>query len=601
MADPNQAESFNLDSALKELSQVVTDASNKLVGSGQSLISSFTGLSSYLKTTVQQPGITGALGTLTSDLVALQATSEAQVKLTDVFDAAMAPLRVGVKAIVNDYAKDTAEVANVLMDFSGLSADAIMRAEFGIDSVTRKAAVSSFDMIKNIEQTQVTLLDGTTRYLASYAKPVEIAKNFSDAVLDDSRIYLAASEGMNEKMLLSVTEAKDRLGMASGEINEIMQRELSATGKVTGEFLEKQMKTILAAAEVAGVNIPKLRHDMVTMYADMDHYGMLTEEQMVSLSNTVQHLGLDISDVTRLADKFSSFDSAIQTVNQLTAATGATLDTMKLFELANESPEEFVNELRAQLDAAGVEFDDLNQIQKRALAQTFGIDQGLLQRLTNDNIEAVESIAEETGAAAEAMSTEEMNRRLLSMKKIEADSMTNFTKNMASIEQLSIGTAVSIEKATSILAAKTTEFFDSAFGKINGQVNLLSQKAATLRADIDKLAGVLSPSYIPPSIKISPPGTVTPPPPVIPSSPAATTPTAASTAATSGAAAPTATPPPVPTPAPAPPPAPAPAASVPVEIVLKVRTDSNLDFLKFEHAEKSFVYDGKSYNLVVSR
>ena len=379
-------------------------------------------------------------------------------------DAPLAIFRKQVEG-VEDIGKDTVEIAAVMQRLTGLNADALMRADYGLDTLGQKATRNTFDAVNKLADVQIKLLDGTQAYAAQIASSGKMLENFTAAALNDSRLFKFAVEGMSEDVLLSTTLAMDRLGMGANELHEIFYRELAATGKMSGEYLNEIETKLLAASKVTGDSIVLMSKDLNKMMADFSHYGALTEDQMISLSHTIHQLGINVSDVTQMASKFQSFDSAISTMSQLAATTGLTLDAVEMFEMANVDPEGFVTTLRDQLEAQGLEFEQMNIIQQRQMAQALGIDATTLRVLMNNNIQAVSGMSGEIAAEAGKITDEKRKTLLADMGRVEDLGAQELAKRMTSMKSANIETAAEIERAYSLAANKVRTSVEAA-GKL---------------------------------------------------------------------------------------------------------------------------------------
>jgi hypothetical protein len=240
-----------------------------------------------------------------------------------------------------------------------------------------------------------------------YKDASELGKAFIEGALGDSRLYSAGMRALSETNSLetkkiSAFTAKG-LGLDSREMRAIYQEEFSKTGQITGDFVEKFSATVLAAEKVTGLSNRALSEDMKRMVFDVENFGNITNAKMASLSNTMHQLGIDILDVTSVAGKFASFDSATTAISNLSAVTGATLDTMELFYLANEDKEEFFRSLRQQLIDQGVSLENLSHQEQVYLSKQLGFSSvRQLQSLLNEDIELTsENMSEMIESAAE--------------------------------------------------------------------------------------------------------------------------------------------------------------------------------------------------------
>jgi len=348
--------------------------------------------------------------------------------------------------------KSTQEVSDMILDITGMNATAIGQAAYGVKGLTKDLADFSYEILNEYGKKKITLLNGISMDAAALlGDSKEFLSSYKDAVLNDTRLFNAGVEGMTEELVENTRLATESLRMQPSEINEIFQRELSATGKISGEMLKTYEKTVLAVAQATGEVPYKISQDLARMTSDFNHFGALTIEQMGSLSATVHRLGLDISDVTRLSDQFSSFDKAAQTMSNLAASTGATLDTLELFRLANTDQEQFIVSLRDQLESQGIEFENMNILQQKQIASAFGIDPVILQRLLNDNFDTIGGLKEDIQGRVRGMSDTDMETALVDMgdlvKKAQELSATELADRIASLTNASADYAKTIENS----------------------------------------------------------------------------------------------------------------------------------------------------------
>lgn len=359
--------------------------------------------------------------------------------------------------------EQTLEVASVIEGITGMTAAAINMAEFDADNVASKLSGTAYKAVSDLGDAQITLANGVKVSAAQFGDASDFLSSYSEAALRDSRLFRAAAESTNSEMLTLTRLAQRNLGLSTSEINMILQRELSETGKISGDFLRQYEKTVVAAAQAAGQPIELITKDLNMMMADFSHFGMMAETQMAALSVTVSKLGLNISDVTKLADNFQSFDKAAATMSNLAATTGATLDTLELFELANTDQEAFIISLRDQLESQGVEFEQMNFIQQKNIAAAFGLDPQVMKRLLSDNIDQVTSAQGEIAGKYDDLSDEDTQRFVATMKRLDDLSGENLVKRRAGMKAAAEEYAVSIEKSY-LASAKITDQYVRAAG-----------------------------------------------------------------------------------------------------------------------------------------
>jgi hypothetical protein len=359
----------------------------------------------------------------------------------------------------------TKQTADFIQEITGLNAVAAESSIYGINSVTKQLSDAAYKSMSDYSKATITLQNGVTLNASSLLGDAkELYAGFKDAVLDDTRLFNAGVKGMSFEVLEDIKITTSALKMQPRELNEIFQRELSATGVISGDMLKTYEKTVLAVGQATGQVPTMIAQDLSRMLNDFNHFGALTIPQMGSLAATLHQMGLEINDVTKLADNFSSFDKAVQTMSNLSATTGATLDTLGLFQLANTDQEQFIISLRDQLESQGVEFENMNILQQKQIASAFGIDPIVLQRLLSDNFDTIESANAEIEGRVSEMSDETMRSQLADMgglvKAAEALSSKELLERQIGLQRASSEYARTIEnsfRSTVIVTEKATE------------------------------------------------------------------------------------------------------------------------------------------------
>lgn len=384
----------------------------------------------------------------------------------------------------------TKQTADFIQEITGLNAVAAESSIYGINSVAKQLSDASYEAANDYSRATITLQNGVTLNASSLLGDAkELYDGFKAAVLDDTRLFNAGVKGMSYEVLENIKLTTSALKMQPRELNEIFQRELSATGVISGEMLKTYEKTVLAVGQATGQVPTLIAEDLSRMLNDFNHFGALTIPQMGSLAATLHQMGLEINDVTKLADNFSSFDKAVQTMSNLSATTGVTLDTLGLFQLANTDQEQFIISLRDQLESQGVEFENMNILQQKQIASAFGIDPIVLQRLLSDNFDTIESANAEIEGRVSEMSDETMRSQLADMgglvKAAEALSSKELLERQVGLQRASSEYARTIEnsfRSTVIVAEKATEAMvderDSAFKALDQIKEVMEQISA---------------------------------------------------------------------------------------------------------------------------
>lgn len=234
-----------------------------------------------------------------------------------------------------------------------------------------------------------------------YKNAAQLEQSYFDNVLRESRLFVPAVEALQRENAFQMAKTTqlltDGLRVNAETVTALFQEEFSKTGKISGEFAEKFAADIIAAEKVTGQNRMVLAEDFGEMLRKVDVFGNSTNAQILALSANMSKLGLDTTDVISVLGKFSAFDQAASAVGNLSTITGAALDTMNLFYLANSGDKlGFFQSLRQQLLDSGVAIENLSLQEQSYLSKQLGFSSvRQLQSFLNSDIEmTAENLAE---------------------------------------------------------------------------------------------------------------------------------------------------------------------------------------------------------------
>ena len=344
---------------------------------------------------------------------------------------------------------DTMDVARQLL---GVTADAFESSkliELMGDRQTKLTA-NMFDITNAHGKEMITLADGSTKRAAMiYPTFEKLSKNFVEVLSRDAGLYTKGMDGMTNETLLSMSQAANAFSINQAALTEITRRELSATGKIQGDMLKEFQSVVIATSNITGESYRKISADVQGMLTDFTHFGMMSMEQMGSLSAYVGQIGLSIGDVGEIAGKFQSFDGAVSAMSNLAAATGVTLDTMELFKLANTDPEGFARSLKQQLSDQGLVYEEMDFIQKKMVAQSFGVSPQKLQALLSDQLNASENFTNQISEKSASLSEKDVTEATNSLVDY-TDAMKFFEANSVDVIKAMNGmSSASLENAKS--------------------------------------------------------------------------------------------------------------------------------------------------------
>lgn len=299
-------------------------------------------------------------------------------------------------------------VRDMVQRATALNMSAIKSGIYGINTQGEMLAEATSKAVREMSMRKIRLSDGIE---IDAIKTIGSVQNFLDyysrTILDNQRLFRAGVEAQSEDLMLKVGMAQRNMGLSAATVTEIFEREFSETGKITGEALKNYQANIIATARETDIPIESIRKSFETMTSDFTRFGMIADDQMGNVVAKLDKLGLTINDVSNIASKFSTFEGAVSAMSNLAASTGVAIDALEMFELANTDMAGFIDRFKESLDMQGLEFEDLNFIQQKQIASSFGIDPIILKRILSDNFESAEDITAELAKEREKLKTGE--------------------------------------------------------------------------------------------------------------------------------------------------------------------------------------------------
>ena len=225
-----------------------------------------------------------------------------------------------------------------------------------------------------------------------------IAGDFgNDLVFLQDQIKGAANELLIMKKGMNLSaEAMKNLGSMAKSSGGTLQDSLTE-GMVASAHLSKQF----------GVDVKIIGKGLSEMAGDMETFGHLSVKEMAAVATYSAKLGVEISALKGVMDKFDSFDSAAQSAGTLAEAFGMNIDAMAMMNA--ENPAERMDMLRQSLEDTGKSFDELSRHEKKLMAQTMGMDMKSLQNAMSVDVDEMgfDDFGDAAEEAAEKMTPEQ--------------------------------------------------------------------------------------------------------------------------------------------------------------------------------------------------
>ena len=242
------------------------------------------------------------------------------------------------------------------------------------------------DVIRNTERS--TFAAGVS--LEDAAQAVQALKNeFTDFT------YLS---GGQQEAVTKTTTLLNQMGLSFGTQASIMQTATQSMGLSTSEASDF-LVDMAGAARSLGLDIAELGSQFEANSEFLSGFGKDGTEIFKELAVQAKALGMEVSDLTGIVDKFTTFDDAGMAVGRLNAILGGPfLNSIDMLNAAMEDPAEAIRMLRDGVNAAGASFEDLGRAEKMAFASALGMS---IEDLTNLMGKSNEEIALQTMEQAE--------------------------------------------------------------------------------------------------------------------------------------------------------------------------------------------------------
>ena len=327
----------------------------------------------------------------------VEAAKEAK-NIRDNIQKQLEPLK---KAVKGAQALGLAFKANPVIAF-GAALIAVVKAVVKLNEVLAKTRQDLG--VSAVEAAKIKLqIEGVGLAL----KVVGLGADDAKAAFDAIRENFGGIDASTNMFVANLARATLFTGTTASNIAQILAIQESVSD-ASRETLLAQLKTSAATIRLAGVAPGAIFKDLAS---DADAFALNIKDggaNLIGAATQARKLGLEFKTVTGIADKLLDFESSIE--NQLKASLligrDINLDRARTLALNNDltgALEEVVSQVGGE-----AEFNELNRIQRQALADSVGVTVSELSRLVRDNANAGAA-----GAAQVALSGEQVQNRIL--------------------------------------------------------------------------------------------------------------------------------------------------------------------------------------------
>jgi len=254
------------------------------------------------------------------------------------------------------------------------------------------------------------LTGGTTQYNAALADTISAASQAGLLRKEAAAGFNALAAGMVNFGQQSAA-VQTQLGLTAGgfkkfgiDISQNMNVATKGMG-FTAEAANQLQLDLFAAGSALGPYMTK--KVMQEFGPAMASLGAFTKDRAIKvfkqLAAQAAATGLAISELTGLAEKFDTYDSAATSVGRLNSLLGG--DYLNSIQMLNATESERIKMLQNSLKMSGRQFSDLSRFEKKALASSVGIkDMTKAMKLfgtSAENMEIMRKKAEGAGLTLE--------------------------------------------------------------------------------------------------------------------------------------------------------------------------------------------------------
>ena len=280
--------------------------------------------------------------------------------------------------------------------------------------------------VSAVEAAKIRLrVEATSQALQALGLGAEDAQTSFDAI----RQTFGGIDQASSKFVFNLARAQLVTGATTSQIADLLAIQESVTS-ASRETLLAQLSTVSAAIRLEGVApdavFRQLAENAEAVALSINDGG----DNLIRAAIQARKLGVEFRTVTGIADKLLDFESSIESQLQASVLLGREINLDRARQLAlNNDLAGALEEVVTQVGGEA-EFNELNRIQRQALADSVGVSVQELSRLVRDNANAGA-----TGVAQAAMTQEEVSKSILEATNKLGQSSANIEKSNALIAE----------------------------------------------------------------------------------------------------------------------------------------------------------------------
>ena len=194
---------------------------------------------------------------------------------------------------------------------------------------------------------------------------------------------LGGVNNASAKFITQLTDASVRTGTTAEEFSKILAIQESISSS-TREQLMAQTELIRANIEISGILPASVFKDVAANTQAFAEFAKDGGKNVFDAALAAKKLGLNLGTVVGIADSLLDFESSIEKQMEASMLLGRDINLDKARELAlNNDLEGAMEEVVKQVGSEA-EFNELNRIQRKALAESVGVNVEELSRMVRN-------------------------------------------------------------------------------------------------------------------------------------------------------------------------------------------------------------------------
>lgn len=364
------------------------------------------------------------------------------------------------------------------------------------------AGIGDFAKGMNLTYTEAAKLDSTFNSIANSSGSTAVTtRGIRESVLAIGQA-LGSNAILNAKDAVSMTQFREQAGLAQDELNEMQKISLA-----TNKTLEDNVANTLYAAKVTGLKNGVLLNEKQIM----SEVAKASAATKLSLSNTpelvaraaaqAKALGMNLEQVSNIADKLLSIESSISDELEAELLTGKNLnlEQARLYALNNDM-EGLSREIAKNFGSAA-EFSKMNRLQQEAAAKAVGMsreelaktltDQEALKGLSGEQAKAAQTALD--AARARGMSEEDIKKKGVEGLKQQQSIQDRLNKSVEKLQELFVSLSEPLMPVLDALSSilKVVGFILKPIGWIVEGLNQISNLGEKIGESFGKMGSVL--------------------------------------------------------------------------------------------------------------